>query len=180
MPSYGCQVIVQSEDEKQLRKQVRKEEKKVQKLLKTRQDQDSDEDEFDPKELVLRSQQVALSSAMTKPLIKPKERSPIPTVEKYPFVFDIYAEAKMSAGFIQGTKMVLPKGFERTDNKKAEEVYIPASEKAPVNVGKDLVPISSLDYIGQQVNKPLIIIIRVIPCRNLKNYTNLYSGSIKD
>ena len=40
MPSYGCQVIVQSEDEKQLRKQVRKEEKKVQKLLKTRQDQD--------------------------------------------------------------------------------------------------------------------------------------------
>ena len=91
---------------------------------------------------------------MTKPLIKPKERSPLlPTVEKYPFVFDIYAEAKMSAGFIQGTKMVLPKGFERTDNKKAEEVYIPASEKAPVNVGKDLVPISSLDYIGQQVRR---------------------------
>ena len=32
-PAYGCQVTVQSEDEKQLRKQMRKEEKKINKLL---------------------------------------------------------------------------------------------------------------------------------------------------
>ena len=48
MPIFGCQVTVQSEDEKQLRKQVRKEEKKLQKLLKNTQD-DSDEEDFDPK-----------------------------------------------------------------------------------------------------------------------------------
>ena len=33
-PAYGCQVTVQSEDEKQLRKQMRKEEKKINKLLR--------------------------------------------------------------------------------------------------------------------------------------------------
>ena len=149
MPIFGCQVTVQSEDEKALRKQVRKEEKKLQKLLKNAQD-DSDEEEFDPKEFMLKSQQAALSNAMSKPLVtKAKERSPAPVVERYPFVFDSHAEAKNSAGFIQGVKMVLPQGFQRNDDKKAEEVHIPASEKAPVNVGKDLVPIRSLDYIGQ-------------------------------
>ena len=85
------------------------------------------------------------------PLIKPKakERSPQPQVEQYPYVFDSYAQAKLSAGFIQGTKMALPKGFERKDDKKAEEVFIPASAKAPVEIGRNLVPISSLDYVGQ-------------------------------
>ena len=33
MPIYGTQVMVQSEDEKQMRKQVRKEEKRIQKLV---------------------------------------------------------------------------------------------------------------------------------------------------
>ena len=38
-PAYGCQVMVQSEEERQLRKQVRKEEKKIQKILsKVRRD----------------------------------------------------------------------------------------------------------------------------------------------
>ena len=93
-----------------------------------------------------------LATAMTKPVIKPKERSPAssqPVIERYPNVFDSFAETQHSAGFIQGTKMVLPVGFERNDDKKSEEVHIPASSKAPVNVGKNLVPISSLDYIGQ-------------------------------
>ena len=47
--------------------------------------------------------------------------------------------------------MALPKGFERMDDKKSEEVFIPASDKAPINVGKNLVAVSSLDYIGQMV-----------------------------
>ena len=88
---------------------------------------------------------------MSKPVIKPKERASSAQVEQYPNVFDSYAQAKMSAGFIQGVKMVLPQGFERKDDKKAEEVFIPALGKAPVDVGKTLVPISSLDYIGQMV-----------------------------
>lgn len=152
MPSFGPQVIVQSEDEKQLKKQVRKEEKRLHKLLKNTQE-DSDDDEFDPKELVLSSSlaQAALSNVMHKPLIKSKEKSPVVEIERYPFVWDSYAEAKLSAGFIQGVKMALPKGFERMDDKKSEEVFIPASDKAPINVGKNLVAVSSLDYIGQMV-----------------------------
>ena len=70
-------------------------------------------------------------------------------VERYPYVFDSLAEARSSAAFVQGTKMALPQGFERKDDKKSEEVHIPAAAKAPVEIGKNLVPISSLDYVGQ-------------------------------
>ena len=70
MPIYGTQVMVQSEDEKQMRKQVRKEEKRMQKLVsKAGQDADSDEDDFDPREM-LAKRQVALATAMSKPVIR--------------------------------------------------------------------------------------------------------------
>ena len=150
VPTYGLQVMVQSEDERKLKKQVRKEEKRMAKLMRNVQE-DSDEDDFDARDMLVK-RQAALATAMTKPVIKPKERSPASsaaTIVRYPNVFDSYAETQHSAGFIQGTKMVLPQGFERNDDKKSEEVHIPASSKAPVNVGKNLVPISSLDYIGQ-------------------------------
>ena len=45
--------------------------------------------------------------------------------------------------------MALPQGFERKDEKKSEEVHIPAATKAPVEIGRDLIKISSLDYVGQ-------------------------------
>ena len=45
--------------------------------------------------------------------------------------------------------MALPAGFERKDEKRSEEVYIPAATKAPVEIGRNLVNISSLDYVGQ-------------------------------
>ena len=100
MPSYGRQVMVQSEEEMRLKKQVRKEEKRMHRLIKNVQDE-SDEEEFDPKEMLLK-RQTALATAMTKPLLKPKEKSPAQAViERYPYVFDSYAEAKLSAGFIQ-------------------------------------------------------------------------------
>lgn len=147
MPQFGCQVIVQSEEEKQLRKQVKKEEKRIQKLMKNVENQDSDDEDFDPKELLVKRQ---LASAISKPLIKPKERSPMPVIEQYPYVFDSYAEARQSAAFIQGVKMALPQGFERKDDKRAEEIHIPPTSKAiPGDIGKNLIPISSLDYIGQ-------------------------------
>ena len=62
----------------------------------------SDEEEFDPKDMLVK-RQAALASAISRPLIKPKERSPSlhTQVERYPFVWDTYAEAKLSAGFIQ-------------------------------------------------------------------------------
>ena len=45
--------------------------------------------------------------------------------------------------------MALPQGFERKDDKKSEEVHIPAAAKAPVEIGKNLIKISKLDYVGQ-------------------------------
>lgn len=47
---YGCQVIVQSEQEKLLMKQVRKEEKKWSKIASRIEEEDG-EVEFDPVEL---------------------------------------------------------------------------------------------------------------------------------
>ena len=49
--------------------------------------------------------------------------------------------------------MTLPVGFERKDAKKYEEVNVPAAEKAPVDIGRHLVPVSSLDLIGQTAFK---------------------------
>jgi activating signal cointegrator complex subunit 3 len=86
--------------------------------------------------------------------------------EKYPFVFDAYAEAKQTSSFIGGSKvlvslcvcvfffientlfqMMLPIGFERENNKEYEEVNIPPSDPSPVHIGKTLVPISQLDEV---------------------------------
>jgi hypothetical protein len=68
MPVYGTQVMVQSEDEKQMRKQVRKEEKRVNKLMNKVQE-DSDDDDFDPRDM-LAKRQVALANALSKPVIR--------------------------------------------------------------------------------------------------------------
>lgn len=43
--------------------------------------------------------------------------------------------------------MTLPEGVTRKDNKMYEEVSIPVSEPAPLNVGSKLVSIASLDEV---------------------------------
>ena len=45
--------------------------------------------------------------------------------------------------------MVLPQGFKRNSTKIAEEIDIPCSKPAPANIGGQLVPIASLDKVGQ-------------------------------
>ena len=45
--------------------------------------------------------------------------------------------------------MLLPLGFDRKDDRKFQEVYIPPSDPPPTNVGKKLVPISQLDEVSQ-------------------------------
>lgn len=50
-PNYGCQVVVQSEQEKQVLKQVRKEEKKFNKVVNRNGEEDVEEPEFNPVEL---------------------------------------------------------------------------------------------------------------------------------
>ena len=160
-PNYGCQVIVQSEEEKALRKLARKEEKRINKLLSKTGTNDSESDgeldrneKYDPIDLRTK-RQAALANAMVKPLFSEKEgiarSAALYAAQKYPFVFDSYAQARLAPGFIQGVKMSLPIGFDREDTKKFERVSIPANEKAPINVGSKLIAISELDVIGQAV-----------------------------
>ena len=52
-------------------------------------------------------------------------------------------------GFIQGVKMSLPIGFIRKDDKKFEEISIPATATSVGDIGRQLVPIADLDIIGQ-------------------------------
>ena len=69
--SHDVQVIVQSEEEKQLRKQIRKEEKKINRLL-TKGDDDEEEEEdfkFDPVDLRIK-RQMALATAASAPILK--------------------------------------------------------------------------------------------------------------
>lgn len=147
-PAYGCQVVVQSEQEKLLMKQARKEEKKISKLV-TR-DEDS-EDEFNPIELRAK-RQAALKVAMNAPALKDKGVlciSRAPKKETYPHVYDAYSQAKQTAGYISEVKMMLPEGVVRKDTKQYEEVEIPVSEPPPTTVGSKLVSIDSLDEVGQ-------------------------------
>lgn len=166
-PNYGCQVLVQSEEERQLKKQARRDEKKLQRILNKLEPEDDEEEfQFDPVDLRIK-RQAALASAKTKPMFK-SDRGASETTKTYPFVFDSYSQTKAAAGkttikvhhtlpmhvlflsgFIQGVKMALPTGFERKDEKKFEEVTIPASEPADLEIGRKRVPIASLDEVGQ-------------------------------
>eukprot|EP00095_Tigriopus_kingsejongensis_P005309 maker-scaffold337_size202799-snap-gene-1.20 protein:Tk05309 transcript:maker-scaffold337_size202799-snap-gene-1.20-mRNA-1 annotation:"activating signal cointegrator 1 complex subunit 3" len=154
-PAYGCQVVVQSEEERQLKKQVRKEDRRIQKIMSKIE---VDEDEvtqahvFDPVDRRTK-RQVALANAQLQPVIKEssegERRAPMVQPEQYPFVFDGLSQTKAAAGFVQGVKLALPSGFERKDEKKYEEYRLPAAGAAPVDIGRDLVAIDSLDEIGQ-------------------------------
>ncbi len=98
-PAYGCQVLVQSEEERILRKQMRKEEKKLNRLLE-RTDANDDEEEselrFDPVDLRTK-RQAALANAMTQPILKAAPKATA-AQEVYPFVFDSLAQSKTAAG----------------------------------------------------------------------------------
>jgi len=145
--------MIQSEEERLLKKQVRREEKKISKLLSKVNDVDGDGDEpaldFNPVDLRMK-RQVALANAMAQPLIKESSVATAVPVEQYPFVYDSHSKAKTSAGFVQGVKMALPASFERKDDKKVEEVHIPALAKAAADLtGKKPVPVEAMDEVGR-------------------------------
>lgn len=151
-PTYGCQVTVQSEDERQLQKQIRREEKRQNKKDgKKMEAVDLKAMVFDPQEMRL-MREVALRNAKTKPLLSSRTIQPR-AQEKYPFVFDKYEEARHSSAYVSGTKLVLPDGFERKDDKIFEEINIPPSEAAPTNIGRDRVAVESLDEIARMAFK---------------------------
>lgn len=149
---FGCQVIVQSEQEKLLLKQSRKDEKKLRSLIGSCAiDDESDDDEFNPAKLRQFQQQSLLqTTSQSNPIFNENRPKPVfATKPKYPFVFDSHGEAKAHIGFIAGAKLVLSDNVERIDTKMYEEVRIPATESTNLTVGNERIKISSLDEIGQ-------------------------------
>ncbi|XP_063773108.1 activating signal cointegrator 1 complex subunit 3 isoform X1 [Pseudophryne corroboree] len=152
-PNYGCQVTVQSEQEKQLMKQFRREEKRNAKREKRVGEDGEISGEgligFDPKELRMQREQ-ALSSARIMPILG-RERD-YGERYTYPNVYDSHAEAMKTSAFIGGAKLLLPEGIQRENNKMYEEVKIPVTEP-PVGFEEKPVFIKDLDEIGQLVFK---------------------------
>ena len=115
MPVYGCQVLVQSEEEKAIRRQMRKEEKKLNKMLNkasdtgngSDQESDGQDFRFDPIDLRTK-RQAALANAISQPLLKEayatrsdrggSAGSSGSYLEQLPYVYDSYAKAKLAPG----------------------------------------------------------------------------------
>jgi activating signal cointegrator complex subunit 3 len=66
-------------------------------------------------------------------------------------VFDSFLEAKHSASFIAGNQMILPIGTKRVDDKKFEEMTIPAPNKPPAEIIDrfKLINVADLDGVAQ-------------------------------
>ncbi|XP_048008746.1 activating signal cointegrator 1 complex subunit 3 [Megalobrama amblycephala] len=150
-PIYGCQVIIQSEQERQMMKIYRKEEKKERKREKRGDEGESCEStfHFDPMELRLQREQALLTARYSPVLGRHRDYERI----RYPHVYDSYAEAIMTSAFVGGAKMLLPEGIRRENNKMYEEVQIPPNEPMPIGFEEKPVYISELDEIGQLVFK---------------------------
>ncbi|CAO2627749.1 Activating signal cointegrator 1 complex subunit 3 [Lemmus lemmus] len=148
-PNYGCQVTIQSEQEKQLMKLYRREEKRISRQKKAGEDGEVSEGllSFDPKELRIQREQ-ALLNARSAPILGRQRDMEVEKI-RYPHVYDSQAEARETSAFIAGAKMILPEGIQRENTKLYEEVRIPYSEPMPVGFEEKPVYIQDLDEIGQ-------------------------------
>ncbi|NXQ75217.1 ASCC3 protein, partial [Quiscalus mexicanus] len=150
-PNYGCQVTIQSEQEKLLMKQYRREEKR-----NARKEKQAVEDgeasgegqmSFDPKELRMQ-RELALLNARSMPVLGRQREMSVEKIH-YPHVYDSRAEAMKTSAFIGGAKVFLPESVQRENNKMYEEVKIPHSEPMPIGIEEKIVYIKDLDEIGQ-------------------------------
>ncbi|XP_061770948.1 activating signal cointegrator 1 complex subunit 3 [Nerophis ophidion] len=150
-PTYGCQVTVQSEQEKQLMKIFRREEKRERKKGKGTDDVECSDAplNFDPREMRAQREH-ALLTARQEPLLC---RERVYERIKYPNVYDSYAEAAKTPAFVGGARMLLPEGIRRNNVKMYEEVEIPPNEPQPIGFEEKPIYISQLDEIGQLVFK---------------------------
>ena len=131
-PVFCQSIVVQTEEEKRLHKMLRKYQRKGKRGAANVEKQNENME--------------ALQKAMKRPLFKEAPKPP-----KYPYVFDSFNDARQSAAFVSGHKMVIPVGSKREDNKRYEEMTIPAPSKPPDNVVETfkLVEIKELDQICQ-------------------------------
>ncbi|KAF7647613.1 hypothetical protein LDENG_00169770 [Lucifuga dentata] len=149
MPTYGCQVTIQSEQERQMMKMYRREEKKEKRKGKGTDDTDCSDMAlyFDPKEMRAQREQ-ALLTARREPLLS---RERVYERIRFPNVYDSYAEATKTPAFVGGAKMLLPEGIRRENNKMYEEVEIPPNEPMAVGFEEKPVYISELDEVRRSV-----------------------------
>ncbi|XP_059194984.1 activating signal cointegrator 1 complex subunit 3 [Centropristis striata] len=150
-PAYGCQVTIQSEQEKQMMKMYRREEKRERKRGKGIDDSDSSDPvmTFDHREMRTQREQ-ALLTARREPVLS---RERVYERIRYPNVYDSYAEATKMPSFVGGAKLLLPEGIRRENIKMYEEVEIPPNEPMPIGFEEKPVYISELDEIAQLVFK---------------------------
>ncbi|KAK3734227.1 hypothetical protein QZH41_012947, partial [Actinostola sp. cb2023] len=163
-PKHGCQVVIQSEEEKQLMKQVRKEERRQARRDKSSDDVMDHETQlkemgFDP-EILAAQRESSLFHAGTSSLFSKKERQARPR-EVFPHVYDTAQNSLNDVGFVAGAKIYLPSNAKRKILKNYEEVSIPHSENAPVQAGERLIPIKELDEIGQVAFKGMKTLNRI-------------------
>lgn len=155
-PAYGCQVTVQTRQEKELLKQIRKEEKKFDKPG-SRGDEGS-ENAFNPAELRAH-REIALRLAAMTPIFS--GTSALPSKDSYPHVYDKMMEARLTSAFIGGVKMSLPDSVTKNNNKIYEEVILPPSDAAPTHVGEHRVKVEELDEIAQIAFKGTKVLNRI-------------------
>uniref|UniRef100_A0A8C9KW72 Activating signal cointegrator 1 complex subunit 3 n=1 Tax=Serinus canaria TaxID=9135 RepID=A0A8C9KW72_SERCA len=150
-PNYGCQVTIQSEQEKLLMKQYRREEKRNARKEKQAVEDGEGSGEgqmcFDPKELRMQ-RELALLNARSMPVLGRQREVSVEKIH-YPHVYDSRAEAMKTSAFIGGAKVFLPESVQRENNKMYEEVKIPHSEPMPIGIEEKIVYIKDLDEIGQ-------------------------------
>ncbi|XP_061919735.1 activating signal cointegrator 1 complex subunit 3 [Entelurus aequoreus] len=150
-PTYGCQVTVQSEQEKQLMKIFRREDKRERKKGKGTDDVECSDAimNFDPREMRAQREHALLTARQEPVLCRDRVHERI----KYPNVYDSYAEAAKTPAFVGGARMLLPEGIRRNNVKMYEEVEIPPNEPLPIGFEEKPIYISQLDEIGQLVFK---------------------------
>ncbi|NWZ14573.1 ASCC3 protein, partial [Agelaius phoeniceus] len=150
-PNYGCQVTIQSEQEKLLMKQYRREEKrnarKEKQAVEDGEGSGEGQMSFDPKELRMQ-RELALLNARSMPVLGRQREMSVEKIH-YPHVYDSRAEAMKTSAFIGGAKVFLPESVQRENNKMYEEVKIPHSEPMPIGIEEKIVYIKDLDEIGQ-------------------------------
>ncbi|XP_003701996.2 activating signal cointegrator 1 complex subunit obelus [Megachile rotundata] len=143
-PVIGCQVIVQSEKEKVLKKQIQKETKRIIKISNKRDGKGNLEGNgLESRDLHLKQREALIEMHM--PILK---KDIAPDKPNFPNVFD----SNVSSGnpcSISGQRITLPQTVQRKDTQQYEEFHIPIPEAQPIDVDYDPVMISTLDDIGQ-------------------------------
>ncbi|XP_039272645.2 activating signal cointegrator 1 complex subunit 3-like [Styela clava] len=161
-PTYGCQVTVQTDQEKQVSKAFRREEKRfAKKGMKNGNDDGGDSEIMNP-DLLREQRAMALLQAASAPLFSQRGKS-IGNIERYPHVYDSQLSAKHSAALAGGKKMTLPEGFETKSTKVYEEIRIPV-KSSNLRFDQPLVKIKDLDEVSQLAFSGMKQLNRVQSC----------------